>query len=74
MSGKLSEDRPLIKQEIAEILKAEAELAAKLLAIEEEQYRKKQEEIVANNIEETVTEKIKAFKEEYEKETAAVQV
>ena len=35
LSGKLSEDRPLIKEEIAAILKAEAELAAKLMAIEE---------------------------------------
>lgn len=39
LSGNLSDDRPLIKGEIAAILKAEAKLAAELLAMEETKYR-----------------------------------
>lgn len=73
LSGKLSEDRPLIKEEIAAILKAEAELAAKLMAIEEQQYRELHEKKIADNIEATIAEQIKAFQESYGAESAAAQ-
>lgn len=58
MSGKLNEDRPLLKSEIAEILRAEATLAAELLAIEERQYRVVHEKEIAENIDATITEQI----------------
>jgi hypothetical protein len=61
LSTKLDSKTPLIKEEIAGILKAEAELAAELLALEEKQYRVLHEKKIAENIQATITEQIKAF-------------